>query len=232
MRMSGVLDSSTYQSIRDQVIKATIDEPRAVIVDVSELEVPTESAWVVFTSARWHVGVWPDVPILLVCRHAIGRSAIIRNGVVRYVPLYPTVDDAFEALATSGTPPQRRRARASLPAALSSLRRSRALTEEWLTAWHQPDMIAVCKVIVTALVENVLQHTDSEPCVRLETDGTRVTIAVSDASRKPAAISEAAAAAETPCGLRIVGALSLIWGNVPTPSGKTVWVVVGPENRL
>jgi hypothetical protein len=23
-----------------------------------------------------------------------------------------------------------------------------------------------------------------------------------------------------------------MWGNSPTPTGKTVWAVIGPENRL
>jgi hypothetical protein len=35
-----------------------------------------------------------------------------------------------------------------------------------------------------------------------------------------------------PSGLHIVGALCRAWGNAPTSSGKTVWAVIGPENRL
>ena len=84
----GVLDTTTYRSMRDHIIKAALDEPAVVIVDVSSLLVPAESAWVVFTSARWHVGRWPEVPIMLVCEHLAGRSAITRNGVSRYVPVY------------------------------------------------------------------------------------------------------------------------------------------------
>lgn len=87
----GVLDSSTYRPLRDRIIKAAVDEPRAVIVDVTDLQVPAESAWVVFTSARWHVDRWPSVPIMLVCEHLAGRSVIARNGVTRYVSVYPTV---------------------------------------------------------------------------------------------------------------------------------------------
>jgi hypothetical protein len=227
----GVLDSSSYRRLRDEIIKAALDEPEAVLIEVSELSVPAESALAVFTSARWHVGNWPEVPVLLVCRTLAGRSAIVRNGVSRYVPVHPSVAAAVESLSTYSHR-HRRRARAALPAAVSSLRHSRDLVEEWLTAWSNRDLVAVSKVIVTSLVENVLQHTDSEPSLRVESAGETVTIAVEDGCRTPASLPEEEMIADCPTGLRIVDALSRVWGNAPVPSGKTVWAVIGPENRL
>src|SRR5689334_5980371 len=117
LTVDGVLDSLTYRPLRDAVIKAALDAPRAVVVDVSALDVPVRSTWSVFTSARWHVGQWPDVPIALICAHRSGRDAIKRNGISHYVPVYDTV-------------------------------------------------AAVC-IVVTALIENVLQHTVSAPRLRL-----------------------------------------------------------------
>ena len=35
-----------------------------------------------------------------------------------------------------------------------------------------------------------------------------------------------------PSGLGIISVLCRMWGNAPTPTGKTVWAVLGPENRL
>lgn len=228
----GVLDTSTYQSLRDNIIKAALDEPAAVVVDVSDLSVPAESAWVVFTSARWHVTRWPEVPITLVCEHVAGRSAITRNGVARYVPVCITVDEAMAALSSDAPWRHRRRVGASLPADLSSLRRSRDLVEQWLTAWSHADLIPAAKVVVTTFVENVLQHTDSEPAIRLESNGSAITVAVADGSREPPSLSENSTASDRPTGLKIVAALSRMWGNAPTPAGKTVWAVLGPENRL
>jgi hypothetical protein len=229
---NGVLDSCTYRTLRDTIIKAALEEPKAVIVDVTDLLVPAESAWAVFTSARWHVGRWPKVPIALVCEHTAGRSAIARNGVTRYVPVHPTIDAAMQGLPHTGSRRLRCRARADLPAQLASLGRARELVAEWLTAWSQADMIPVTKVVVTAFVENVLKHTDSGPGVRLEYDGRAVTVAVEDASHVPAGLREVPNAKDPPTGLRIVSALCRTWGNAPTPSGKTVWAVIGPENRL
>ncbi|WP_353325988.1 STAS domain-containing protein [Mycobacterium sp.] len=232
LRAEGLLDSNTYHALRDTIIKAALDEPAAVVIDVAGLRVPAPSAWVVFTSARWHVGRWPEVPILLVCDDTAGREAISRNGVTRYVSVYPTVEEAIDTLSDSARHRYRRRAQAQLPAKLTSLRRSRDLVTEWLTAWSQTDLIPVTKVVVTAFVENVLQHTDSAPAVRLETDGTTVAVAVADAGAGSVVLREDGKANGAASGLRVVAALCRMWGTAPTPAGKTVWAVLGPENRL
>jgi len=228
----GVLDSRTYRSLRDRIIKAALDEPTAVVVDVTDLAVPAESALVVFTSARWHVSTWPEVPIVLVCEHIAGRSALSRNGVTRYVPVYPTMRDAVEAVSHARPQRLRHRARADLPHQPTTLARARELVSEWLTAWSQTELIPTAKIVVTTFVENVLQHTDSRLSVRVETDGTMVTVAVQDGSTAPVNIREAQSETEAPSGLQIVGALCRAWGNAPTPTGKTVWAVIGPENQL
>ena len=232
LTISGVLDSSTYLELRNSVIKAALDQPQAVLVDVSALEVSASSAWSVFTSARWHVSTWPDVPIILVCGHAQGRAAITRNGVARYVPAYPTVDIALRRAAEhSGR--GRRRVRAELAASPTSLRRARDLVTEALAGWSQAKLIPVATVIANVFVENVLEHTTSAPVLRLETDGTTVTVAVEDDSSMPAVRHENRfRGSERVSGLAIVAAVCRAWGSTPKPSGKTVWAVVGPDNQL
>jgi hypothetical protein len=233
LNVGGVLDGSTYRELRDAVIKTALEEPTAVIVDVTELQVSTESAWCVFTSARWHVSVWPDVPVVLVCRHAAGRSAIKRNGVTRYVPLYATVEAAAAALRTAGLEPQRRRACAQLPALHSSLRRSRQLVARWLTEWSRTESIPVAAIVVDVLVENVLEHTMSGPRLILESRGDTVTIAVADDSRVAAMRHEDPhRGGDTVSGLAVIAAVARAWGSTPTSTGKTVWAVIGPENAL
>lgn len=232
LTVGGLLDTTTYHALRDTIIKAALDEPAAVLIDVARLRVPAPSAWVVFTSARWHVCRWPEVPILLVCEDVACRETISRNGVTRYVPAFATVEAAIDSLSGSGLHRYRRRARAQLPAMLTSPRRSRDLVTEWLTAWSQPDLIPVAKVVATAFVENVLQHTDSRPVILLETDGATVTVAVEDAGGGSVVLREKGKANGAASGLRVVAALCRMWGTLPTPVGKTVWAVMGPENRL
>ncbi|CQD20229.1 stas domain-containing protein [Mycobacterium europaeum] len=230
--VEGLLDSSTYRGLRDAVIKAALDEPRAVIVDVNRLAVPTASAWTVFTSARWHVSVWPDVPILLVCSEPDTRRAIAAGGVSRYVPMHPTRESALSALRSRSLR-VRRRARTELPRSRGSLGLARGVVSDWLTEWGSREVVPVAATVTTVLVENVLDHTDSAPVLIVESFEHAVTVAVEDCSdRLPGRHEDAERGAEIVSGLAIVSALCRVWGSIPTSSGKTVWALVGLENRL
>lgn len=230
--VEGVLDSLTYRELRDAVIKAALEEPRAVIVDVNRLSVPSASAWSVFTSARWHVSTWPDVPMLLACEDPKTRRLITRVGVARYVPAHPTRESALAAVAEPSLH-VRRRTRAQLPPTAVSVRVARSLIQAWLTAWARSDLAAVAATVATVLVENVLAHTDSAPVLVLESYRDTVTVAVEDHSHRPAVRHEDAGhGAEMLSGLSIVAALCRAWGSTPTSLGKTVWALVGPENGL
>jgi hypothetical protein len=231
LTVAGRLDSTTYRRLRNSIVKAALDEPRAVLIDVSGLRAPSESAWSALTSARWLINRWPDVPVVLVCDHAPNRSALRRNGITRYLPLFVTVADALAALSLTAPPRFRRHASADLGAVPDSAGRARELVEQWLTMWDQCELIAATKVVATEFVENVLAHTTHAPSVWLETDGKCVTVAVSDASHAEAAIREPDGS-RRPAGLEIVATLARAWGIAPTPSGKTVWAVIGPENQL
>ncbi|HTY30248.1 STAS domain-containing protein [Mycobacterium sp.] len=230
--MEGVLDSNTYRSVRDSVIKAALDEPRAVIVDVNRLSVPSSSAWTVFTSARWHVSVWPDVPVLLVCAHPQVRRAITAVGVTRYVPVHPNLELALDALRGRSLP-VRRRARSELPAARVGVGLARAMITDWLTQWDNADLVPVAATVGTVFVENVLDHTQSAPVLIVESYRDTVTVAVEDHSEHlPGRHEDAYRGAEIVSGLAIVSALCRAWGATPTSSGKTVWALVGRENQL
>ena len=231
LAVDGVLDSGTYLKLRDSVIKAALDQPAAVLVDVTDLVVSAQSAWSVFTSARWHVSTWPDVPIMLVCPGLQMAATIARNGITRYVPVYPSVEAALRSVADHI--PARRRASAHLPRSLHSLHRSRQLVGHWLTDWSQQELVPTAKVVVDVLVENALRHTDSAPTVGLESTDQTVTIAVQDASSAPAVRHESLPdGISRVSGLAVVAALSRSWGSMPTPNGKTVWAVIGSEGRL
>lgn len=230
--MEGLLDSSTYQRIRDAVIKAALDEPRAVIVDANRLSVPATSAWTVFTSARWHVSVWPDVPILLVCAEPEVRRAIVAGGVARYVPVHASRESALDA-ARSQSLQVRRRSRIELPRSPGSLGIARTVVSDWLTAWDSAEAVPVAATVASVFVQNVLDHTESTPVLIVESYQDAVTVAVEDCSSHPAGRHEdAGRGAELVSGLAIVSALCRTWGSTPSSSGKTVWALIGCENHL
>lgn len=230
LTVEGVLDDGNSATLRESIVKATAEEPSPVIVDVSGLTTPDESAWSTFTGARWQLGR-ADVPIVLVCTNRATREVISRSEVASLMPVYPTEKSAIKALARL-TRRSVRCADSKLPADLNSLRESRRLVREWLTAWSQSTLIPVALVVVNVFVENVLEHTGSVPMMRVEADGETAIIAVSDGSSTPAVRLQSPESGVDVSGLAIVDALVRAWGSTPTASGKTVWAVIGPESQL
>jgi hypothetical protein len=226
----GVLDDTTYVPLRDAIVKAALDEPLAVIIDVNKLTVRDDPAWAVFTSARLQVAEWPDIPIGLVCVHDHGQNALRRNGITRYVPAYPTVQRALAELAADGLRRYRRCARATLPGVKSSIRRSRELVAQWLTAWSRTDFIHAVSIVASELVEVALADTDRVLQLRLETDGSTVAVAIQHAGTSTALRRESAG--ETVLGLDLVAASCRVWGSYTSVIGETIWAVLGPENRF
>lgn len=231
LTVDGVLDAGNSGELRDSITKATFDEPFGVVVDVSGLEVPGEDVWSILLSARWQFETRPEVPIVLVCENRAAREAITRSGVARFMPVFPTDKGALKAV-TKLTRRKVHRGEAKLPANLTSLRESRKLVREWLTSWSKPGLVPVALVVVNVFIENVLEHTNSDPVLRLEVDGPTATIAISDTSSAQAVRLASPPKGIDVSGLAIVDALSRAWGCVPTSSGKTVWAIIGPENQL
>ena len=230
LTVDGVLDSSSYRSVRDSIIKTALDEPRAVIVDITSLSVPAESALAVFTSARWHMVRWPDVPLLLICATEGGQDMLGRNGITRYVPVYADFAQALDALARRPVP-GRRRMRTELYPEWASPGLARDLVMQWMEGWPQEELLPVAVIVVSALVENAVEHAGGATELRLEARGDEVTVAVGDRSAVPPCIKEQALGCDGVSGLQIVDAVSRAWGTSPTATGKVVWCVIGPETR-
>src|ERR1700761_1630290 len=178
LTLVGALDATTYAPIRDAIVRAALDEPDSVVIDVTRLSVREDPAWAVFTSARWQIVEWPNVPLALVCAHAQGRNAAQRNGVARHVPVHPNLESALAELSVDEKTRYRRRSRALLPSQRSSIRTCRELTTGWLTDWARNDFIHVVSTVATELVEAALAETDRNFALHLETDGSTVSVAI------------------------------------------------------
>ncbi len=177
LTVDGVLDDTTYIPLRDAIVKAARDEPRAVVIDVTMLAVRDDPAWAVFTSARWQVTEWPDIPIGLVCAHDKGQHALRRNGINRYVPVYPTLQCAVTEPHADGLRRYRRRARhpAANEKQHSAMPRANRSVVDGVV---ETDCIHAVSMIPTELVEIALRDTDIASSLRLETGGSTVSAAV------------------------------------------------------
>lgn len=230
LTVNGALDATTYVSLRDAIIEAARDEPRAVVVDVSKLVVRDESALAVFTSAQWHIAEWPNIPIGLVCNHARGQAALRRNGVTRYVPVYPTLQSATSQLLSAACRTNRQRESATLPPARSSSRECRQLIDQWLTTWSRPDFTHAVSTVATELVENALSHSDNSFLFRLEIEGSTVTVVLQHTSTEPSMQRDSIG--DDVFSVDIIAATCRVWGTYTTAAGTTMWAVLGPENRF
>lgn len=230
LTVRGVLGHLTYLPLRDAIVKAALDEPAAVVIEITGLRVHEDSALAVFTSARWQVSEWPDTPIGLVCTRDNRLKALRHNVITRYVPAYPSVRSAVADLSADASRRYRQRVRAELPALKSSTARSRQLTTQWLTAWGRTDFITAVSVVATELVEMALREADGPIVLRLDTDGSTITVAL-QFSRSAKEVRQASGG-DAISELDLIAASSRVWGSHTGAAGDTVWVVLGPENRF
>ncbi len=230
LMVDGVLDAGTYLALRDAIVKAALDEPLVVVIDITLLSVREDPAWAVFTSARWQIAEWPDIPIGLVSSLERDRNSLRRNGITRYVPVYETLESALTELSAEGMRRYRRTARAAIPAQHGSVRRSRELASHWLTQWSRTDFIHVASLVAAELVEATLAVTDSDFTLRVETDGSTVSVVVQHVGIASQVLRKSAR--DSVSGLDLVATSSRAWGTYTTLAGNTIWAVLGPENRF
>ncbi|AFM16495.1 anti-anti-sigma regulatory factor (antagonist of anti-sigma factor) [Mycolicibacterium chubuense NBB4] len=228
LRPQGVLDATTFGRLRDAIVKTAIETPRAVIVAVDDLAVPSGACWSVFASARWHVSVWPDVPVVVVSGDANTRRMLRRSGITRYVPVFETEDDASRAVAAGGAH-RRRRARLELPAETGSKGRISAFVAEALRAWELESRIDETATLAVAMVEAAIDGFDGFGCsLRLECDGSDIAVAVSR-SRDQTGDGQGCGEVSPEFSTRI-DRLCRLWGCAPTPDGATVWALIRGGN--
>jgi hypothetical protein len=230
LTVRGVLGHPTYLPLRNAIVKAALDEPPAVVVEITDLRINDDPALSVFASARWQVSEWPDTPIGLVCARADRLNTLRHSAVARYVPAYPSLQEAVVDLAADASRRYRRRVRAELPALKSSTAQSRQLTAQWLTAWGRTDFTAAVSVVATELVEMALTETDGPIALRLETDGSTITVAL-QFCRSTTTVRQNSRA-DTVSELDLIAGSCRVWGSHIGATGDTVWVVLGPENRF
>jgi anti-sigma regulatory factor (Ser/Thr protein kinase) len=223
----GVLDLVSYGQLRDALIKYALEVPRAVVVDVGSLHVPTSPTLAVFSAVWMRVSEWPGVPMMIVAADPEDRQRLARNGINRYVPVYADLDDALRALDASLL---RRRVIMDLIGPVKSSLVARRFVERTCRGWSCGTQLTEDAVlVVNALVENAIRHAPGEPSVRLELRPGVLTVAVYDDG--PPFTRPDAAGPQVPLrlGLMLVEGLASAWGCARLPFGrKAVWAALRP----
>jgi anti-anti-sigma regulatory factor len=222
----GVLDAGSYGRLRDAVVKAAAEAPRAVIVDVDRLGVRDTAALALFPAVLADITLWPGVPLLIVAANHANHRMLVRYRMARYVPVHRSLENAIAAI---GDPPPRRVARAELPNGRLSARMAREFVTDWCRRWEVTGVRTADAVqVVGELVDNTMKHTYGPPTVRVELRRGMLTVAVYDDDPAPAhLLMPDPVGPEAAHGMALIASLSRVWGSNPTRSGgKVVWAVL------
>lgn len=113
----------------------------------------------------------------------------------------------------------------SLPRHPASAGVARRMVRAALDAWHLPALVDEATLVVTELVANAADHArgSSIRVTVTRTGRSRVRIAVVDKDRRHPEIRPATSDDERGRGLRLVDAVSEVWGVDPLRWGKRVW---------
>lgn len=226
--VDGTLDLRSYAVLRDMLIKSALEVPRAVIVDIAALRVPTPATLAVFPTVWMRVSEWPGVPIVLVDPDPESRRRLRQHGVTSFVPAFAGLDEALSSLGQPQSGP--RRSVVELPGSGLACARARDFVHRTCQRWGCGGQLAQdARTVADSLVTNAVQHGRGELTLRLELHRGRLTVAVYDAGPEFMPAGRAGPQTRLGLGLMLVDALATAWGSAPTPSaGKLVWATLSP----
>ncbi|MDP9794180.1 anti-sigma regulatory factor (Ser/Thr protein kinase) [Catenuloplanes nepalensis] len=92
-----------------------------------------------------------------------------------------------------------------------------------LGPWQAPDLVADSLLVITELVENVIQHTTDGGELVLRRNGDALRIEVTDSSRRLPHVLGPDPRRLGGRGLLLVAAMTHAWGCHPVSDGKVVW---------
>ncbi|HEX6346071.1 ATP-binding protein [Umezawaea sp.] len=224
VRATGRLDLSSYAQFRDGLLKCAVTEPTAIIVHLLDgFDASGTAELSVFATVWMRVSEWPGVPVMVVADDVL-RTTLELNGIARFVPQYPTVRLALDAV---GAPRARRRHEVQLPFSTATPRLARGFVRDTCERWGLLGILDDAVLVTSELVENAVRHAKAAPSLRLELRPGQFAIAVRDDHPSPPRPRPLTSDRPGGRGLPLVAALSKTWGVSPTPrGGKVVWAVL------
>jgi DNA-binding NarL/FixJ family response regulator len=141
-----------------------------------------------------------------------------------YVVKGSDLDDLIGVLAEAGATQRHAEATLELPHDVLAPREARAVVRQLLRGWGYHELVDDAALVVSELVTNAVEHTDSSCAMLVNRSGRGVRIEVRDEGAGTPDPRPQSATAEHGRGLMIVSALARAWGVDSAPPTKTVWV--------
>ena len=207
------------------VLLGLAEEPAAVVCDMSGVTGPADHESVaLLASLGVEVEQWPGVPIAVVCPDRQLREALAARPDSRHLMVEPEREPALGRLLTGRPPSVVRR---SLEPDPRSAGAAREVVTTACDQWGMSSVSASATLVVSELVTNALPHAGSDVGLSVARWGSRLRVAVRDASSERPQPQPVEASRPRGRGLLLVATLADAWGVLPTgDGGKVVWAVL------
>ncbi len=210
--------------VRTTLLKCLVEQPDAVVVDLSASVVRETAALSVFLAAARQAALWPGIPLML-AGPGPELAEMIGQGYGR-LAVFGSVPEALSAPVRQQTPTIKD---VLLPAP-GAARHARALITEGCLRWELPHLIGPASVVAGELVTNAVVHAGTMVDLRLSLGRRYLIVAVRDGSGEVPVLPPPDGDPEGPAGLRLVAAMAHRWGTLPAHGGKVVWATL-PRKR-
>jgi len=216
----------------DVLHKCLAEQPRAVLVDVADLQDPRAGSVPPLLHAR-RAGsqMYPPVAIV-VCAPAETTAHRVFS---RSAPVYGSLEEARTAL--NGTRPLVEYRNAMYEPDLDSVPLARDVVAEAAMSWNLTELTYPARLIVSELATNAVQHAATPYVLAASRRGRLLHLAVQDRSDAMPKLLRTRPyrpgdpVVERGFGLQMVNRMATAWGYLPTRCGKVVWATLSTRGR-
>jgi anti-anti-sigma factor len=227
LHLTGELRRANLPQIRTVLAKCLGEQPDALVVDLTGVEVREALALSVFAAVARQAETWPGTALMLSVPDGPVARLFATGGFGR-LPLFAGTAEALAAEPGRGTPSL---SDVLLPAS-GAARHARALAAGVCERWELPHLAEEAGVIAGELVTNAAVHARTMMDLRFSRGRHYLLIAVRDGSEAPPRVARGPRSdPATGRGLLLVEELALRWGSFPAAGGKVVWAAL-PVRRI
>ncbi|MEU4238077.1 STAS domain-containing protein [Actinoplanes sp. NPDC026619] len=221
LRLAGVLDVASAPEVRSALLDVLAGQPEAVVVDVGGLEVSDPAAVAVLRDVRRDTADWPAARLTL-CN--------VRDATVWQSVGWPVWPDSDQAFAQLGAPAANHRVSVDLEPQVGAARRSRELISSACDEWDRSDLAGSACIVVTEMVNNVVQHAHTSMILLVAAHGDGVSVAVRDHSGTvPSFTGAPAPTSYGGRGMLLIDSVASRWGSLSLTDGKVVWALIADD---
>ncbi|HET9654396.1 MAG TPA: ATP-binding protein [Kineosporiaceae bacterium] len=224
IRLSGEIYLPDVPSVTAALVRGMQATRHGVAVcDVSGL-LPPMSDWLLtaFPAALRRCGGWPRASLHLAAPAPDLAAALRRVRMRRYLPVHPTLADAFHLAGTDALADTREIILQPEPEALKEIRD--CLRDLWP---QRVGGVEDAVLVADELASNAIKHVAEPAMVSLAISSTRALIAVTDPSRAEPFLRPPRWTAVSGRGMQVISRLASAWGvRLVHDGGKTVWAAL------